>query len=112
MDRRLRSSSNVDGSDLPLGVSPLGIPINSVENLPDLPTPRKVIVGADALLVDGWSFRLRPISKKMLEWIYRQATRWSKEDPSPESRAQVFGIVEAAEIAIWRKSHPPEKEEV
>jgi hypothetical protein len=43
---------------MPLGVSPDGYLINSVEELPELPLPKKVIVVGNALWVDGWVFRV------------------------------------------------------
>lgn len=106
MARRRRStSSNADdsGIPLPLGVSPDGSPLNSVEELPDLPLPKKVIVGGDALRVDGWIFRVWPIGKRTLEWLGRQATRWHAADPSPENKAQVNGVIEAIETMIQKK---------
>ncbi|MEI6035210.1 MAG: hypothetical protein WCS65_13150 [Verrucomicrobiae bacterium] len=104
MSRRLRSTpTNAAGSDLPLGVSPDGIPLNSVEELPELPLPKKVIVGDDAMRVDEWIFRVWPIGRRTLEWLARQATRWHKEDPSPENRAQVNGVIEAIETMIQKK---------
>jgi len=47
MARRRRSPQNDSGIPLPLGVSPDGSPLNSVEELPELPLPKKVIVGGD-----------------------------------------------------------------
>jgi hypothetical protein len=79
------------------GVSPDGNLINSVEELPELPLPKKVIVGGDALWVDGWVFRVRPIGKRTLDWMGRQVWRWQEEDSSPENKAQVFGVLEALE---------------
>ena len=104
MARRRRSPQKDDsGIPLPLGVSPDGQPINSVEELPELPLPKKVIVGGDALRVDGWIFRVWPIGKRTLDWLARQATRWLKEDPSPENKAQVNGVIEAIETMIQKK---------
>jgi len=100
---RRSTPSNADGSDLPLGVSPLGIPFNSVEELPELPLPKTVIVGGDAMRVDGWIFRIWPIGRRTLEWLARQATRWHAEDPSPENKAQVNGVIEAIETMIQKK---------
>ena len=70
---RRSTPTNADGSDLPLGFSPDGSPLNSVEELPELPLPKKVIVGGDALRLDGWIFRVWPIGKITLEWLARQA---------------------------------------
>jgi hypothetical protein len=82
---------------MPLGVSPDGYLINSVEELPELPLPKKVIVGGDALWVDGWVFRVWPIGIRTLEWMVRQVWGWQEEDSSPENKAQVFGVLEAIE---------------
>jgi len=106
MARRRRSTrTNADdsGIPLPLGVSPDGSPLNSVEELPELPLPKQVIVGGDALRVDGWIFRVWPIGKRTLEWLARQATRWHEQDPSPENKAQVNGVIEAIETMIQKK---------
>jgi len=104
MARRRRSTpTNADGSDLPLGVSPLGIPLNSVEELPELPLPKKVIIGCDAMGGDGWIFRVWPIGRRTLEWLARQATRWHEEDPSLENSGQVNGVIEAIETMIQKK---------
>jgi hypothetical protein len=104
MSRRRRSTpTNTDGSDLPLGISPDGDLLNSVEELPELPLPKKVIVGGDALRVDGWLFRVWPIGKSTLDWLGRQATRWHGGDPSPENKVQVNGVIEAIETMIQKK---------
>jgi len=84
----------------PFCISPDGSPVNAVEELPDLPLPKKVIVGREFMLVDGWSFRIWPITKPHLEWLVRQACRWIEEDPSPENKAQISGVVEALEARI------------
>jgi len=85
---------------LPLGISPDGRQINSVEELPNLPLPKKVIVGGDAMWVDGWVFRVYPMGKKTLAWLAHQAGCWVEEDPSPENKAQVSGVIEALETMI------------
>jgi hypothetical protein len=110
MARRRRSPQNDSGIPLPLGVSPDGSPLNSVEELPELPLPKKVIVGGDALRVDGWIFRVCPIGKRTLEWLARQATRWHAEDPSPENKAQVNGVIEAIETMIQKKPQSRSKQ--
>ncbi|TSA32867.1 MAG: hypothetical protein D4R65_08695 [Verrucomicrobiaceae bacterium] len=86
-----------------MGVSPDGDLLNSVEELPELPLPKKVIVGGDAMRVDGWIFRVWPIGKRTLDWLGRQATRWYTDDPSPENKAQVNGVIEAIETMIQKK---------
>ena len=87
----------------PFGISPDGSPLNAVEELPDLPLPKKVIIREAFMQVDGWYFRIWPITKPHLEWLVRQACRWCEEDPSPENRAQVNGVVEAIET-IFKSS--------
>jgi hypothetical protein len=81
-----------------------------VEELPELSLPKKVIVGGDALRVDGWIFRVWPIGKRTLEWLARQATRWHAEDPSPENKAQVNGVIEAIETMIQKKPQSRSKQ--
>ena len=83
-----------------LGVSPHGVPVHSVDDLPDLPLPKIIVVGADILQVDGWRFRLWPMTKPHLSWLARQAGRWCQEDPSAENKAQVAGVVDAIESVI------------
>ena len=91
----------------PFCISPDGSPVNAVEELPDLPLPKKVIVGRELMLVDGWHFRIWPITKPHLEWVVRQACRWIEEDPSPENRAQISGVVEALETVLKNVDAPP-----
>ena len=104
--RRRFDSPNTGELDVPrpLGRYPDGRQIDSVEELPDLPLPKKLIVGGDALWVDGWVFRVWPMGKETVDWLARQAGRWAEEDPSPENRAQVNGVVEALEAMI---ANPP-----
>ena len=87
----------------PFCISPGGSPVNAVEELPDLPLPKKVIIREAFMQVDGWYFRIWPITKPHLEWLVRQACRWCEEDPSPENRKQVNGVVEARE-AMFKNS--------
>ena len=84
----------------PFCISPDGSAVNAVEELPDLPLPKKVIVGQEFMLVDGWHFQICPITKPHLEWLVRQACRWHQEDPSPENASQINGMVEAIEARI------------
>jgi hypothetical protein len=101
--RRRSPQTHHSGISMPLGVSPDGYLINSVEELPDLPLPKKVIVVGNALRVDGGIFRVRPIGIRTLEWMGRQAWRWQEEDSSPENKAQVFGVFEAIERMMLEK---------
>ena len=87
----------------PFCISPDGSPVNAVEELSDLPLPKKVIIREAFMQVDGWYFRIWPITKPHLEWLVRQACRWCEEDPSPENRARVNGVVEAIE-SIFKSS--------
>jgi hypothetical protein len=93
----------MDAADLPLAVSPDGQLLNYVEELPELPLPKRVIVCGDAMQVDGWIIRVWPIGKRTLEWLRRQARNWYKEDPTPENKAQVNGVIEALETMIQKK---------
>lgn len=102
--QRFDSPDNEADVPLPLGISPEGKPINSVEDLPDLPLPKKVSVGGDAMWVDGWIFRVYPMGRKTMDWLARQADRWVKEDPSPENKAQINGVIDALETMI---ANPP-----
>ena len=91
---------------LPFGISPNGRPLNSVEELPDLPLPKKVVVTEDFLCVDGWILRVWPIGRATLKWVSRQAGRWCQNDQSPENKAQVTGMIEALEAVIMKKQPP------
>lgn len=90
----------------PFCIAPDGSPVNAVEELPDLPLPKKVLVGQEFILVDGWHFQIWPITKPHLEWLVRQACRWHQEDPSPENVAQINGMVEAIEARIMNGDAP------
>ncbi len=81
----------------PFCISPDGSLVNAIEELPDLPLPKRVIVREAFMLVDGWHFRIWPITRPHLEWLVRQACRWHQEDPSPEITAQIKGMIEAIE---------------
>lgn len=98
------------GIPLPLSVSPDGHLLNAVEELPELPLPKKVIVGGDAMRVDGWIFQVWPIGRRTLKWLARQATRWHEDDPSPENKAQVNGVLEAIETMIQKKPQGGQKQ--
>ena len=79
---------------LKFGISPDGRPLNSVEELPDLPLPKKVVVTEGFLCVDGWILRVWPIGRATLKWVSRQAGRWCQNDQSPENQAQVMGVID------------------
>jgi len=109
MDNRRRFASAAKAlSDVPIpfGISPDGRPLNSVEELPDLPLPKKVVVTEDFLCVDGWILRVWPIGRATLKWVSRQAGRWCQNDQSPENKAQVTGMIEALEAVIMKKQPP------
>jgi hypothetical protein len=88
------------GAELPIAVSPSGRRIGPEGRLPDLPLPKKVVVGRDALWVDGWVFRIFPIGRKTLSWLACQVGAWCQKDPSPENKAQIMGVVEAVETLV------------
>jgi len=88
------------GAELPIAVSPSGRQIGPEGKLPDLPLPKKVVVGRDALWVDGWVFRILPLGRKTLSWLAYQVGAWCRKDPSPENKAQVMGVVEAVETLV------------
>ena len=90
----------------PFCVSPDGSPVNAVEELPDLPLPKSVIIREAFMLVDGWHFRIWPITRPHLEWLVRQACHWREEDPSPENTEQISGMVEAIESVIKNGDAP------
>jgi len=98
------------GAELPIAISPSGRRINSVEELPELPLPKKVIVDGDALRVDEWIFRLWPIGRRTLGWLGQQAGRWCHDDPSPENKAQVTGVIDAIESIILKKRQDEQKQ--
>ena len=97
------TSTDTDAADLPLAVSPDGQLLNYAEELPELPLPKRVIIRGDAMQVDGWIIRVWPMGKSMLDWLGRQARSWCKEDPTPENKAQVNGVIEALETMIQKK---------
>ena len=90
----------------PFCISPDGNPVNAVEELPDLPLPKRVIIRERFMLVDGWHFRIWPITRPHLEWLVRQACHWREEDPSPENTEQISGMVEAIESVIKNGDAP------
>jgi len=40
-----------------------------------------------------------------MDWLVRQAGRWAEEDPSPENRAQVVGVIDVTEPMVTKKAH-------
>ena len=88
------------GAELPIAVSPSGRQIAPGGKLPELPLPRRVVVGRDALWVDGWVFRLVPFGRETMAWLASQAGRWCQDDPSPENKAQVMGVIDAVETLL------------
>lgn len=94
----------IAGADLPIAVSPSGRQIGPKGKLPDLPLPKKVVVGHDCLWVDGWAFRIIPIAKETLSWLARQVGAWCRNDPSPENKTQVLGVIDALETLVKKGS--------
>ena len=92
------------GVELPIAVSPSGRRIGPDGRLPDLPLPKKIVVGRDALWVDGWMFRFLPLGRTILSWFGCQVDAWCRKDPSPENKAQIMGVVEAVETVV-KKGH-------
>lgn len=88
------------GAELPIAVSPSGRRIGPEGRLPDLPLPKKVVVGRDILWVDGWVFRILPNGRKTLSWFASQVSAWCRKDPSPQNKAQVMGVIEAVETLV------------
>jgi hypothetical protein len=88
------------GDDLPMAVSPTGRVIRRDGFLPTLPPPKKIVVGRDALWVDGWVFSLKPISKQTIHWLVNQVSAWCESDPSEDSRAQIMGVLDAVEQVV------------
>lgn len=88
------------GDDLPVAVSPTGRVIKRGGFLPTLPPPKKIVVGRDALWIDGWVFCLAPISKQTMVWLLKQVSSWCENDPSEESRAQIMGVLDAVELVV------------
>lgn len=86
-----------------IAVSPYGQPIHDIADLPELPLPKKVVVSGDVLRVDGWQIRFWPIWMSLLTWLETQAGRWCKEDPRPENKAQVCGVIDALETMVKKK---------
>lgn len=94
-------------AELPIAVSPSGRRIGPEGTLPDLPLPKRVVVGRNALWVDGWAFQIFPLGRRTLSWFASQVGAWCKKDPSPENKAQVLGVVDAVESVIMKG---PDKE--
>jgi len=44
------------------------------------------------------------MGKETLDWLARQAGRWAEEDPSPENRAQVVGVIDVTEPMVTKKA--------
>jgi len=86
-----------------IAVSPDGHPIHRADDLPELPLPRKIVIGDEVLSLDGWNLRIWPVWRDTLDWLTRQAGRWCKEDPSPATKIQVSGLLNAIETTIKRK---------
>ena len=98
------------GAELPIAISPSGRRIKSENKLPELPLPKMVIIRGDVLRVDGWIFRLWPIGRRTLGWLGQQAGRWCHDDPSPENKAQVTGVIDAIESFILKKRQDEQKQ--
>ncbi len=86
----------------PAAVSPDGKLIEPVHGFPDLPYPRKVLVDDETLWIDGWTFRIYPITQNTLDWLLFQFGRWNEEDSSLENCQQMLGILEAVESSVHR----------
>ena len=93
-----------DEEKLFLAISPDGKPILSCQDLPAIPFPRKMIVGANFLNFDGWIIRTSPCSKSLLEWICKRAHRWGKDNPDPVVKSQVCEMLTALERQVVQGS--------
>ena len=87
----------------PFGKSPDGHWIVSVEELPTLSIPKRVVVTRDSIEFDGWVFPLAYVSKSLLVWMQESFLRWLKEDDSEKNREWVEGIAEAFQYGISGK---------
>ena len=90
-------------TDPPFGSSPDGHLIVSVEELPTLPIPQRVVVTRDAIEFDGWVFPLSYVSKSLLVWMQQSFLRWIKEDDSDQNKQWVEGIAEAFQDGLTGK---------
>ena len=102
--RRTSSRRKSNGVQFVFAVSPQGRCIHDMAEVPQLPLPRKVVVSEDVLHVDGWHICVWPIWRETMCWLANQAGRWAKDDPSPENKAQVTGIIDAIETMVTRKA--------
>ena len=87
----------------PFGKSPDGHWIVSVEDLPTLPIPQRVVVTRDSIEFDGWVFPLDYVSRSLLVCMQESFLRWVKEDDSEKNREWVEGIAEAFQYGIAGK---------
>ena len=84
----------------PFGSSPDGYWIVSVEELPTLPIPQRVVVTREHIDIDGWIFPLSYISKSWLLWFQRTVHRWYGMDASNPNKLWLFGMVEAFQDSL------------
>ena len=87
----------------PFGRSPDGHWIVSVEELPELPIPKHVVVTGNFIEFDGWVFPLSYVSKSLLVWLQATFIRWGKEDESKRNKEWIQGIADAFEYALAGK---------
>ena len=90
---------------------PVRSPDRPEERLPDLPLPKKVVVGREAMWVDGWVFRIFPIGRQTISWFASQVNAWCRKDSSPENKAQIIGVLDAVEAAATRGADGPKQGE-
>jgi hypothetical protein len=105
-ERRFRESV-LDGT-MPIAICPDGTTLYDTKELPSLPPPKKIVVGPDSVLIDEWAFRTVPITRGMFAWLQKQILAWAAVSGEPESKAQLFGLIEAWERQFVNGKNPPD----
>jgi hypothetical protein len=86
-DRKLREEPTT-----PWGFDPEGRPVFVVEQLPAMPVVEKIVIGADHLELNGWTFPYERLNKGFLQWFQGTLIAWAKSDPSASHRQWIDEI--------------------
>ena len=90
-----------------IGVRPDGSAILSPNDLPFLPVPRRIVIENGWMQIDEWSFSLRGVSKRFLNWFKERLDIWVHLDPRDESRKWATGVMEAFREEIMNAFFDP-----
>jgi len=85
------------------GQSPLGEWIYSVEDLPQLPLAKNVVIERDFIEIDGWLFPYSCVCESWLEWFQETMIRWVKSDDNKETEEFVNNMFQAFQDGIGGK---------